>query len=129
MKPYLILLASLSLIPMALAQTEGGISGAVQDASGSVIPSATVKLTSHEQGTVRTAQTNQAGVYNFSFLPAGTYDLEVSVSGFRTQTRANVVLAIAQNSRFDFRLEVGAVSENVTVQAETGAVNTDSAEI
>ncbi len=129
MKLRVALFALLFLVPFAVAQDEGAVSGTVQDTSGSVIPSASVKLTSHAQGTVRTAQTNQSGVYNFSFLPAGAYDLEVSATGFRTQTRRDIILAAAQTARFDIKLEVGAVTENVTVEAETGAVNTDSAEL
>ena len=56
------------------------LSGNVLDATGAIIPGATVKLTSQGQGTVRTAQTNEAGLYQFSFLPAGVYDVEVAVA-------------------------------------------------
>ncbi|HLH37692.1 MAG TPA: carboxypeptidase regulatory-like domain-containing protein [Bryobacteraceae bacterium] len=117
------------LVPSLRAQNEGAISGTVQDSTGAVLPNATVKLTNHEQGTVRTAQTNPAGVYQFTFLPAGTYDLEVSATGFKTQTRTSISLAVAQNSRYDISLEVGNVSENVTVSAEAAAVNTESGEV
>ena len=117
------------LLSAAWAQNEGAISGTVQDSTGAVVPNATVKLTNHEQGTVRTAQTNASGVYQFSFLPAGTYDLEVSAAGFKTTTRTNETLAVAQNVRLDVTLEIGNVSENVTVSANTETVNTESAEV
>jgi len=116
-------------LPAIWAQNEGAISGTVQDSSGAVLPSASVKLTNHEQGTVRSAQTNQSGVYQFTFLPAGTYDLEVTANGFKTQKRTSIVLAVAQNSRIDVSLEVGNVSENVTVVAEAATVNTESGEV
>lgn len=116
-------------LPAIWAQNEGAISGTVQDSTKAVLPSATVKLTNHEQGTVRTVQTNQSGVYQFSFLPAGTYDLEVSANGFKTQTQKNIVLAVAQNTRMDISLEVGNVTENVTVSAAVAAVNTESGEV
>ena len=115
--------------PFAFAQNEASISGTVQDTSGAVLPNATVKLTSHEQGTVRTIQTNGAGVYQFSFLPPGTYDLEVSANGFKTLTRANETLAVAQDRRIDFSLQLGNVSENVTVSAAAESVNTDNADL
>lgn len=116
-------------LPAIWAQNEGAISGTVQDSTKAVLPSATVKLTNHEQGTVRTVQTNQSGVYQFSFLPAGTYDLEVSANGFKTQTQKNIALAVAQNTRIDVSLEVGNVTENVTVSAAVAAVNTESGEV
>jgi hypothetical protein len=78
---------------------------------------------------VRKVQTNPFGVYNFLFLSAGTDDLEVSAVGFRTQTRTNLVPAVVRNVRFDFKPDVGAVSENVTVEAETEAVKPNSAEL
>ncbi len=114
---------------ISFAQNEGAISGTVQDSSGAVLPSATVKLTNHEQGTVRTATTNQSGVYQFTFLPAGTYDLEVTAQGFKTQTRPNLPLAVAQNTRVDVSLEIGNVNENVTVIADAAVVNTESGEV
>lgn len=114
---------------LSFAQNEGAISGTVQDSSGAVLPSATVKLTNHEQGTVRTATTNQSGVYQFTFLPAGTYDLEVTAQGFKTQTRPNFPLAVAQNTRIDVSLEIGNVNENVTVVADAAVVNTESGEV
>ncbi|HUA85556.1 MAG TPA: TonB-dependent receptor [Bryobacteraceae bacterium] len=115
--------------PVLCAQNEGAISGTVHDSSGAVLPSATVKLTNHEQGTVRNAQTNAAGVYQFTFLPAGTYDLEISANGFKSQTQSNINLAVAQNMRLDMSLEVGNVTENVTVMAEAAVVNTESGEV
>ena len=111
------------------AQNEASLSGTVQDASGGVLPQATVKLTSHDQGTTRTAQTNGAGVYQFSFLPAGVYNLEITAAGFKTLTRTDLTLAAAQNARYDFNLEVGSVTENITVSAAVENVNTESADL
>ena len=120
-------LALFMLMVPARAQ-ESALSGSVQDTSGAVVPQATVKLTNRGRGTTQTVQSNDAGIYQFPFLQAGAYDLAVSANGFKTQTRANVVLATAQNMRLDFKLEVGNVTESVTVEANTGAVNTESAE-
>ena len=117
-------------LPAIWAQNEGAISGTVQDSSGAVLPSASVKLTNHEQGTVRSAQTNQSGVYQFTFLPAGTYDLEVGAQRLQDpETDRIITLAVAQNTRIDVSLEVGNVSENVTVVAEAATVNTESGEV
>src|SRR5215468_3798199 len=101
----------------AFAQNNSALSGAVQVSTGAIVPGATVKLSSHEQGTVRTYTSNEAGVYQFSFLPAGTYDIEVSMTGFKTLLQKGITLAVAQNMRRDLTLELGSIAENVTVAA------------
>jgi hypothetical protein len=113
----------------AYAQNNASLSGTVQDTSGAVIPGAEVTLTSQAQGTVRTIITNEAGVYQFSFLPAGLYDISVSLTGFKTLTQKDISLAVAQNVRRDFKIELGSISENVTVGTFVENVNTESAEI
>jgi len=123
-----ILVFSLFLCPL-WAKQEAAISGTVQDATGAVLPGVTVKITSKSQGTVRQQVTNEAGVYQFTFLPPGVYDMEVSLPGFKTLTRTDLTLAVAQNARMDFKLEVGNVVDTVTVSADTEAVNTMSAEL
>src|SRR5258708_3351578 len=130
MKSRLATFALLALsTPFALAQNTAALGGTVQDSTGAVIPRAAVKLTSHEQGTVRTGESNQTGLYSFSFLPRGVYDLEVTATGFRTLNDKNITLATAENVRRDYTLEVGNVSDNVTVSADAQTVNTDNAEM
>ena len=67
-----VVLVFLILVPSAWGQ-EAALSGTVRDSSGAVIAGAAVKITNQAQGTVRTARTNEAGVYQFSFLPPGKY--------------------------------------------------------
>ena len=111
------------------AQEAAAVSGSVKDSTGAVLPGATLKLTSKSQGTVRQQFTNEAGVYQFTFLPPGTYDVEISMQGFKTLTRPDLTLTVAQNARLDFTLEVGAVTDTVTVSADSETVNTMSAEL
>src|SRR5437016_989265 len=128
MKIGLLFLSIVFLSAMgAYAQNNSSLSGTVLDATGAIVPGATVKLTSHEQGTVRTSNSNEAGVYQFSFLPAGVYDVEIGVPGFKTLVQKDVTLAVAQNIRRDFKLELGNISENLTVAANVETVNTESA--
>ena len=130
MKSHIFLpILMLALAFSANAQTESSLGGTVMDSTGASSPQATVKLTSIGQGTVQTTQTNQAGVYQFSFLQPGVYNVEFSANGFKTQTRTNLTLATAQNARLDAKLDIGNVSENVTVTASTESVNTESAEL
>src|SRR5882724_3534686 len=96
----------------AFAQNTAALGGTIQDSTGAVIPRAAVKLTSHEQGTVRTAESNASGTYSFSFLPRGVYDVEVTAQGFRTTNDKDITIATAENIRRDYTLEVGNVSDN-----------------
>src|SRR5579864_5680822 len=89
----------ISVLSPAIWAQEAALSGTVRDSSGGVLPQATVKLTSQERGAVQTVPTNQAGVYQFSFLTPGPYTLDISASGFKTLTRPNIILAVAQNAR------------------------------
>jgi hypothetical protein len=101
----------------AAAQNEASLGGTVQDATGAAVSGATVTLTSHEQGSVRTATTNSSGEYQFSFLPSGTYDLQVVNTGFKGLMVKNMVLAVAQVMKRNLSLEIGGVTDSVTVSA------------
>lgn len=114
--------------PGAFGQNSASLGGTIQDSTGAVVPKATVRLTSHEQGTVRSAESNQTGLYSFTFLPRGVYDMEVTATGFRTLSDKNITLATAESVRRDYTVEVGNVSDNVTISAEAQSVNTDNAE-
>jgi hypothetical protein len=124
-----VIVALLIVIPSSFAQTSSGLSGIVHDSTGAVLPGVTVKLTNTEQAIVRSAITNEAGVYQFSFLPSGTYDVEASLPSFKTSIRKGVNVAAAQNLKLDFVMEVTAMSEDVTVTANTEAINAESAQL
>ena len=111
------------------AQDQANLTGTVMDSTGAVLPQASVRLISREQGTVRTAQTNGSGVYQFSFITPGGYDVTISAGGFKTVTRTNLVLAVAQSARVDLTLELGNASESVTVTAGAEAIDTESAQL
>ncbi len=115
---------------LLLAQGERGtFNGTVTDPSGAVVPGATVKAVNVATNVEIQAQTTSAGVYRMPYLPPGTYRLTVSAPGFKTAVRENVVLSVAQTLTVDFALEVGAVTDTVTVSAETPLLETGTAEI
>jgi len=72
----------LSVLP-AVAQTQAGISGVIHDPSGAVIPGVTVTVTNPATNFVRSAISNEAGVYNFPVLQPGRYNIKVELPGFR----------------------------------------------
>jgi hypothetical protein len=122
-----LLVFTVFMMPLALAQNEASLGGTVEDGSGAAIPSATITLTSHEQGTVRKAVTNEGGLYQFSFLPSGVYDVEVAAAGFKTMVTRDVSLAVAQEEKKNFSLTLGAVTESVTVAASDDQIDANDA--
>jgi hypothetical protein len=107
----------------------GTLNGTVTDPSGAVVVGAAVKATNTETGVETTTPTTEAGVYRLPYLPPGNYRLVVSAPGFKGALRENVALQVAQTLTLDFKLEVGAAAEQVTVSAESPMLETGTAEI
>lgn len=107
-------------------QTTAGISGIVTDASSAVVPNASIVAVSKETGVQRDAKSNSDGYYSLALLPPGTYLITVKANGFQTVTREGISVAIDQNARVDFRLQVGSVSTEVTVQTEAPLIETSN---
>jgi len=125
-----LLLCTVALPLIMPAQDTGYISGTVTDKSGSAIASADVTLKNVSGSLTRNTVTNTDGAYVISGLPGDTYDLSVSAKGFQKFTAQKVVLEVAQKSRIDVQLTVGAITEEVVVTGESVAqVETTSSEI
>ncbi|MDW8128947.1 MAG: carboxypeptidase regulatory-like domain-containing protein, partial [Bryobacterales bacterium] len=125
-----ILLVLLVCCALLRAQGERGtLNGTVTDPTGAVIPGATVRALNVATGVETTVQTTAAGVYRIPYLPPGTYKITVSAPGFKTAVRENVTLGVAQTLTVDFTLEVGAVTDQITVSAEPPLLETGTAEI
>jgi Carboxypeptidase regulatory-like domain len=110
----------------AQAQSTAQISGTIQDASGSAVPGADVKATQTDTGAVRATVSGPDGVYVLPNLPIGPYRLEVGKQGFNTYVQTGIVLQVATNPTVDVTLRVGAVSEQVEVQANAALVDTQT---
>src|SRR3954453_11596923 len=107
----------------------GTLNGTVSDPSGAVVAGAVVKATNLATGVDTSAPTTEAGVYRLPYLPPGTYRLAASAPGFKSALRENIELGVAQTLTLDFKLEVGAASEQVTVSAEAPLLETGTAEM
>jgi hypothetical protein len=106
----------------------GSIVGIVYDQSGAVLADATVKVTNVKTGRVYEVKTNAAGEYEVPGLPAGTYKVEADHPGFKTEIVSNIVLYALDRRNADVHLNLGSVTEQVTVVANTMTVDTqDSA--
>ena len=105
------------------------ITGTVQDSSGSAVPGAVVKATQTATGAARTVTTGADGGYVLTNLPVGPYQLEVTKEGFTKYVQSGIVLQVASNPTIDAILKVGAVTEQVNVQADATMVETHSSGI
>src|SRR5262249_8467997 len=107
----------------------GTLNGIVTDASGSVVPGATVTAMNVETNVETQATTTDAGVYRLPYMPAAPYKLSVTKTGFQTAIAENVILHVAQTLTVDFKLQVGAVAEQVTVSSEAPLLESSTAEV
>ncbi len=112
----------------AYAQLDRGtISGTIKDQSGAVMPGVTVTATSKQTREARTAVTSQTGFYTLPNLPPGLYDVTAELEGFKKATFNEVTLDAGGAIRIDATLETGAITEVVTVTAESTILQTDVA--
>ncbi len=115
----------LFLSPVALAQeTTGGITGTVLDTSGAVVPGAQIEVTGENLVGVRRTESGPDGTYTVYGLPPGTYSVTVTAQGFVKTTRDGILVAVGRLPRVDITLEVGQVTEAVTVSAEALILDT-----
>jgi len=113
---------------IAAGQTlDTAILGTVSDPSGAVVAGAAVKVVNPATGVSHSASTAGDGNYEIRYLIPGEYAVEVQAPGFRTSRQSGIRLAIGQQARVDFRLEVGDVVETVEVQARPLLLQTESA--
>src|SRR5918992_3899174 len=105
------------------------LTGTVTDPNGAVVPAAAVTATNVATGVSTATKSNQEGLYTFTALQPGEYVLEVEVPGFKRFVQGGIVLQIAESTRLDPVLEVGAVTEEVRVISEAPLVRSVSSEL
>jgi hypothetical protein len=113
-------------ITFSQAQTSRGtVTGTVTDPSGAVVAKATVTLTDRATKVVRTAESNSAGIYRFDAVNLGSYDVTVEAAGFAKAAVAKVEVSAAKVSAIDVKLNLGASSDTVTIEAEAVQLQTE----
>src|SRR5208282_5323990 len=106
---------TLAFVPGAQAQTLGGITGTVTDASGAAVVDALVTLVGDQTTLTRTQKTNSNGSYEFVNLPIGTYTLTFTHDSFQTQRIPSITVQADRTATVNATLKVGQVSTTVTV--------------
>jgi hypothetical protein len=119
------------LLVTTLAFSQGGfgtIAGRVLDAQGGSIPSAALRATNTQTGLTSEAKSDPTGTYQFIQLLPGVYNIAVEANGFKTLERKAVQVQVADRISLDLSLQVGALSESVTVTGEATALRTQDAQ-
>src|SRR3989454_5408839 len=114
----------------ALAQTATSrITGTVGDASGALVPGAMVTAKNEDTGVTYTQMTTEAGLYGFPSLPVGPYTITVALPGFKTANKTGNILEVNTPLVINISLEVGGITETVSIAAETEILQTTNAAI
>lgn len=119
----------LACVPATAQILYGGLVGNVTDASEAAIPGAQVTIHHVATGATRDTRTNESGTYRFATIPAGIYTVSVKAEGFRGINRPGIEVTVNNVSRTDLQLQVGEVTEQVTVEGSSVQLQTDRAEV
>jgi len=111
------------------AQVTATISGKVEDASGAAVGGVIVAVKNVETGATRTVITDETGNYRALSLPVGSHDVRAEKPGFRAAVRTGINLAVGQEAVVNLKLEVGELTQEVTVSLETPLVDTTTTSV
>src|SRR5436190_14409930 len=125
----LALLAILAALPAFSQAITAKVAGTVSDPSGAVVPNASVTIRNQQTSQARSANTDSAGGYEFSFLPIGVYSLSVEAAGFQKAEVAPFPLSVDQIARVDVKMTIGQAAETVQVAATAILMQTDNATV
>jgi hypothetical protein len=112
---------------LAAQFTTASLSGTVRDSTGAVVPDARVSVRNTETGFAQTVSSDATGSFLFSRLPLGNYELRVEKQGFTSYVQSGIQLTVDRMATQNVTLQVGAVTEQVTVQAEAELIQTRTA--
>jgi Carboxypeptidase regulatory-like domain len=124
---FVLLIALSSAVRLSVSAEEGGrISGTIEDASNAIVVGARVTVTNVDTGVSRSSTTDEHGIYVFTELPVGHYDICMESTGFRPYRRTGIVLNVGSSLLIDAKLELGEQTQAVTV--EQGAVHVETSD-
>src|SRR5919198_2182643 len=124
-----VFILSLAATPVEAQETRGSILGRITDPNGALVPGATVTVTNEATNTAVTTRSNEDGNYNVPFLLPGRYTVVVEVTGFKKALQNGVVVQVQDRITLNFALEVGAMTETVSVKSEPPALQTANGDL
>src|SRR5262245_16796593 len=107
----------------------GELTGVVRDQAGAAVPGVTVTVTATRTNLQRIVASTNDGVYTVPSLPSGEYRVDIELSGFKPIQRGGIQVSTGEKVRIDFALEVGAVTEQVTVTADAPMLRGETASL
>jgi hypothetical protein len=116
----------LSIASAYAQEVSAGITGRVTDPSGGSIVGAKVTAKDLDRDTLWPTTTNVDGIYAFPRVPIGRYELKIEAAGFKTYVNDEVALEVNQRARVDVAMQVGSITENVSVTGEAPLLQTDT---
>jgi len=122
-----VVLATTTLGAQAAATAQ--VTGIVKDESGGVLPGVDITVTQTATGATRSVVSDADGAYTLTNLPIGPYRLEATLQGFRSYVQTGIVLQVNANPTINVVMALGAVSEQITVQANAAMVETRSTSV
>jgi len=129
MRTALVLGIVCTAVGLTLGQERGGIVGSVVDQSGAAVSGAKIMVTNSGTGQVRTASSSSSGDYSVPNLPVGQYAATAEQPGFKRATVGSIKVDVQQTVRIDFSLQVGQVTDQVTVTGVAPLLQADDAQI
>lgn len=124
-----LVLAWTASVPLGAQVLYGSIAGNVVDPTGATIPGAEVSIVNKATNYTQSTLTNDAGGYVLLNVPAGHYTLRVSLPGFKEYVADNVPVTVGNVTRSNVTLEVGEITEQVTVSAAAAVLQTDTTDV
>jgi hypothetical protein len=125
----LVLCCLVAFAPAASGQSTGAqLTGSIVDPTGAMVPGAEVTLTSVETGVTLKTASSPDGLYSFFNLTGGHFELRVTVKGFREYVQKGLRIGLNEKARIDVKLELGAESQQVEVNADASALNYETVE-
>lgn len=125
----LLVLQALLTTPVWTQTSTGTIVGSITDSSGAVVSGAKVQITNTGTNSKIQTTTNAEGDYTAPLLPPGGYSVSVSAAGFKAFEQAGIQLQVQQQARVNIVLQVGAITESVTVQGDAAVVEATTSSI
>jgi Carboxypeptidase regulatory-like domain len=117
---FVVVIASLALVGYSQSQAlNGQIEGVVTDSNGASVPNASITALNTQTGATRTVKTDESGVYRIPALPLGAYKVTIEASNFKKLVRDGITLTTGQIATIDVQLQAGAVTETVTIEADS----------
>ena len=121
--------ASVLALPLLGQSTTARLSGSITDATGAVVPHASVTVRNTDTNFMQKVESNDTGVFTVPALPPGHYELVAEAAGFTRRVQSGITLTVSQNATLDVTLQTGSATDTVTVNAGAELINATTAEI